>query len=70
MAHGVIGGRNDRGVCGVCALIPLSTLSRSSGWNVTSRLKTPANRDGVIPGEAAAAVLVQKTADTGNGYGR
>src|SRR5439155_17700411 len=25
------------------------------------RLKTPANRDGVIPGEAAAAVLLQKT---------
>lgn len=44
-------------VCGVDSLLNARTLL----WlDRTFRLKTPANRDGVIPGEAAAAVLVQE----------
>ena len=43
-------------VCGVDSFINAATLL----WlDRHFRLKTPANRDGVIPGEAAAAVLVQ-----------
>lgn len=43
-------------VCGVDSLVNASTLF----WlDRNYRLKTPANRDGVIPGEAAAAVLLQ-----------
>ncbi|QLL16147.1 3-oxoacyl-ACP synthase [Pseudomonas chlororaphis subsp. aurantiaca] len=43
-------------VCGVDSLLNATTLQ----WlDEHHRLKTPANRDGVIPGEAAAAVLVQ-----------
>ena len=49
-------------VCGVDSLVNAVTLL----WLERHfRLKTPANRDGVIPGEAAAAVLVQKTATPG-----
>jgi 3-oxoacyl-[acyl-carrier-protein] synthase-1 len=45
-------------VCGVDSLVNAVTLL----WlDHHFRLKTPVNRDGVIPGEAAAAVLVQKT---------
>lgn len=44
-------------VCGVDSLVNASTLL---GLERNYRLKTPANRDGVIPGEAAAAVLLQK----------
>ncbi|WP_448724115.1 3-oxoacyl-ACP synthase [Pseudomonas farris] len=43
-------------VCGVDSLLNAATLQ----WlDEHHRLKTPANRDGLIPGEAAAAVLVQ-----------
>lgn len=43
-------------VCGVDSMLNAATLL----WLDRSyRLKTPANRDGVIPGEAAAAVLVE-----------
>jgi 3-oxoacyl-[acyl-carrier-protein] synthase-1 len=43
-------------VCGVDSLVNAGTLL----WLQRHfRLKTPANRDGVIPGEAAAAVLLQ-----------
>jgi 3-oxoacyl-[acyl-carrier-protein] synthase I len=44
-------------ICGVDSLVNASTLL----WlDRNYRLKTLANRDGVIPGEAAAAVLVQE----------
>jgi 3-oxoacyl-[acyl-carrier-protein] synthase I len=43
-------------VCGADSFVNSDTLS----WlNLTQRLKRRGNRDGVIPGEAAAAVLVQ-----------
>ncbi|WP_218511478.1 hypothetical protein [Variovorax sp. dw_308] len=42
-------------VCGVDSLINATTLL----WlDQTYRLKTPGNRDGVVPGEAAAALLI------------
>lgn len=61
-------------VCGVDSLLNAATLL----WlDAHYRLKTPANRDGVIPGEAAAAVLIQGSplADTctqleGLGFGK
>jgi 3-oxoacyl-[acyl-carrier-protein] synthase I len=44
-------------VCGADSFLNAATLL----WLAQHyRLKTPANRDGVIPGEASAAVLVQK----------
>jgi 3-oxoacyl-[acyl-carrier-protein] synthase I len=50
-------------VCGVDSLINASTLH----WlDRNFRLKTQANRDGAIPGEAAAAVLLQKRPSTGS----
>jgi 3-oxoacyl-[acyl-carrier-protein] synthase-1 len=60
-------------VCGVDSLVNAVTLL----WlDRHFRLKTPANRDGVIPGEAAAAVLLRKapapgavTEVVGLGYG-
>jgi 3-oxoacyl-[acyl-carrier-protein] synthase-1 len=49
-------------VCGMDSLVNAATLL----WlDRAYRLKTPANRDGVIPGEAAAAVLVQGRAMAG-----
>lgn len=49
-------------VCGVDSMLNAATLQ----WlNQHDRLKTPANRDGVIPGEAAAAVLLQAQPCTG-----
>jgi len=45
-------------VCGVDSLVNAATLL----WlDQHFRLKTPANRDGVIPGEAAAAMLILAT---------
>lgn len=45
-------------VCGADSFLSAATLL----WlDQHYRLKTPANRDGVIPGEAAASVLVQRT---------
>lgn len=60
-------------VCGVDSFINAATLL----WlDRDFRLKTPANRDGVIPGEAAAVVLLEATAGgdttvevTGLGFG-
>jgi 3-oxoacyl-[acyl-carrier-protein] synthase-1 len=49
-------------VCGVDSFLDPATLL----WlDRHYRLKTPANRDGVIPGEAAAAVLLELKAGTG-----
>jgi 3-oxoacyl-[acyl-carrier-protein] synthase-1 len=49
-------------VCGVDSFINARTLD----WlDRDFRLKTPANRDGVIPGEAAATVLVRMQPSTG-----
>ena len=46
-------------ICGVDSYISAVALD----WlQRTSRLKTPANSDGVIPGEAAACILVTKAA--------
>jgi 3-oxoacyl-[acyl-carrier-protein] synthase-1 len=51
-------------VCGVDSLLGARTLL----WlDRHFRLKTSANRDGVIPGEAAAAVLLQKQPPAGGG---
>jgi 3-oxoacyl-[acyl-carrier-protein] synthase-1 len=49
-------------VCGVDSLVNAVTLL----WlEHHGRLKTPANRDGVIPGEAAAAVVLRREAQPG-----
>lgn len=61
-------------VCGVDSFLNATTLL----WlDHHDRLKTPANRDGVIPGEGASAVLVQlnplasaRTEMSGLGFGR
>jgi 3-oxoacyl-[acyl-carrier-protein] synthase-1 len=53
-------------VCGVDSMLNAATLH----WlNQHDRLKTPDNRDGVIPGEAAAAVLLQARPGAGIGTG-
>jgi 3-oxoacyl-[acyl-carrier-protein] synthase-1 len=50
-------------VCGVDSLVDAQTLL----WlDRCFRLKTAVNRDGVIPGEAAAAVLLQRQSTTGS----
>jgi 3-oxoacyl-[acyl-carrier-protein] synthase-1 len=49
-------------VCGVDSLVNAVTLL---SLDRDFRLKTAANRDGVIPGEAAAAVVLQKAPDAG-----
>ena len=49
-------------VCGVDSFLQAPTL----GWlDRHHRLKTPANRDGVMPGEAAAVVLLEPRATPG-----
>lgn len=45
-------------ICGVDSLLDAATLQV---LEQQFRLKTPANRDGLIPGEAASAVLLQAT---------
>ncbi|HEX4128606.1 MAG TPA: hypothetical protein VHZ24_01100 [Pirellulales bacterium] len=50
----------------IVAAVDSLLIARTLRWlDEQFRLKTPANRDGVIPGEAAAAVLLQKTASQG-----
>jgi 3-oxoacyl-[acyl-carrier-protein] synthase-1 len=51
--------RGDVPACIVCATDSFLNAASLFWLDQHYRLKTPANRDGVIPGEAAAAVLVQ-----------
>jgi 3-oxoacyl-[acyl-carrier-protein] synthase-1 len=51
--------RGAAGACVVCGVDSLLDAVSLLKLDRDFRLKTPANRDGVIPGEAAAAVIVQ-----------
>ena len=55
MARELLAGRREFPACLVCG-VDSYINARSLHWlDRNSRLKTPANSDGVIPGEAAAA---------------
>lgn len=50
--------RNQSAACVVCGVDSLLNASTLFWLDRNYRLKTPANRDGVVPGEASAAVLI------------